>query len=258
MGKNLITLLFAFTLIVSASWELDFDDDYASASQTKPDVLDGLVAWWKMDEALWNGTAGEVKDATVNAYNGTSYGGSYTTNGVVGRCGYFNGSDGYVSAPNVNLGQTNNSTFCFWANPKNINQLAMPFGYRQATPPYSQLTIRFSDGTGLAAGAGKKFDAVWYPGYYGKSTDANVVDGNWHFFAVVFKYGDSITLYVDGVAPAQSPAGATSWAPLSGTIPITIGSGNTLWFYNGSVDEARVYNRALTADEILTIYNKFK
>lgn len=47
------------------------------SSQTVPGstLSNGLVGYWKMDEASWNGTAGEVKDSSGNGNNGTAFNG---------------------------------------------------------------------------------------------------------------------------------------------------------------------------------------
>lgn len=72
------------------------DDDIALAWQEfTPDA--DTVALWHMNEAAWNGTAGEVIDATGNGNDGTALNGANTiANGWFDRCGSFDGSDDWV------------------------------------------------------------------------------------------------------------------------------------------------------------------
>jgi predicted outer membrane repeat protein len=81
-----------------------------------------------------------------------------------------------------------------------------------------------------------------------------IVDTNWHHIAVV-KNGDAsnnVTFYVDGVASGSGSAGTVT-VP-SG--PKQIGAlldGSFVAHFNGSLDDVRLYNRALTAAEVLRL-----
>jgi hypothetical protein len=59
------------------------------------------------------------------------------------------------------------------------------------------------------------------------------------------------TAYLDGVAIGTF-AGTGPQAPSSSTVSFGGDSGN---FFNGSVDDVRLYNRALTLAEILSLYS---
>src|SRR5260221_12154036 len=71
--------------------------------------------------------------------------------------------------------------------------------------------------------------------------------GAWTHLAITYD-GAMIRLYVDGAETANSPV----TSPLtSSTAPLRIG-GDAVYgqFFNGTIDEVRVYARALSADEI--------
>ncbi len=54
--------------------------------------LDSLIGQWDMDESAWNGTSGEVEDASPNNLNGMALNGATTTtDGKVCRAGEFHG-----------------------------------------------------------------------------------------------------------------------------------------------------------------------
>jgi hypothetical protein len=85
-----------------------------------------------------------------------------------------------------------------------------------------------------------------------------VWDGNWHFVAGTYD-GAYVRFYVDGVE--VTPATATSLTinyalPTNSNLYIGayVAAGWCTLPFNGSIDEVRVFNRALTASEILGIY----
>ena len=96
-------------------------------------------------------------------------------------------------------------------------------------------------------------------------TSFTVTDTNWHH--VVFTYDGSVataglrtTLYVDGVNHGITIAGGTFTAILhEGNKPLTIGSftsgGSSAENWNGSISEVAIYNSALSASQVKTLYN---
>lgn len=81
--------------------------------------------------------------------------------------------------------------------------------------------------------------------------NANVNDGQWHHVAGVYD-GARIYLYVDGDLDVSE---ATSGAITANNYEVMIGrnaeKANRLW--NGWIDDVRIYNRGLTAEEITLI-----
>jgi len=91
---------------------------------------------------------------------------------------------------------------------------------------------------------------------------SDVTDGNWHHVAAVLEESDSdvsdVKLYVDGVE--ESPYSAVLGEPVntaSGAnvkIGVFAGSGGDRYF-NGRIDDVRIYSRGLSAVEILELAN---
>jgi len=78
-----------------------------------------------------------------------------------------------------------------------------------------------------------------------------VDDNKWHFVAVV---GDatSIRMYLDG---RSSPETTQSPSALIMTGPLSIGRQNGgTYYFTGSIDEVRVYSRALTTSDLQRVY----
>jgi uncharacterized repeat protein (TIGR01451 family) len=80
-------------------------------------------------------------------------------------------------------------------------------------------------------------------------------DGNWHHVAVVVALGSSVTFYVDGQLSSSYPINSVSAvAVTSFEMGITsIATSGT--YFTGSMDEVRVYNRALSASDVASLFH---
>lgn len=89
-------------------------------------------------------------------------------------------------------------------------------------------------------------------------------DGNWHYVVAVRNGTENkIYLYVDNVL--QNAGGTTfniTGGNLSSTADLSIGglieNGTPKYFYNGSIDEVAIYNRALTTTELNSHYDNMR
>jgi len=92
-----------------------------------------LVGYWKMDEASWNGTAGEVIDSSGTGNNGVAVGATgipTTGTGKFGNGGVFDGVDDYVSvADNNSLDITNAITVSAWVKADVVFSSRLGEGY---------------------------------------------------------------------------------------------------------------------------------
>jgi lysophospholipase L1-like esterase len=110
--------------------------------------------------------------------------------------------------------------------------------------------------------------AFWAPDSYGNKLSAGQ-NGNWdivqdsvalalttwHFVAV--SYDNStfmLTLYKDGVVIDTATVDPADRAVTDATIWIGAFNNNYLW--QGTIDDARIYNRALTEDQVLALYSQ--
>ena len=211
-----------------------------------------LIAWWKFDETSGNTAA----DSSSYGYHGTLTGniaaGSGWTGGKVGGALQFNGSNDYVNMPNDTNFDTSERTVCLWFNQNSLTSAG--------TSQYM-----FSSGTGSPNRFYMKVDNDDQRCQVGNSGPGEVYvrdvvsAGVWYHVALTYTLdasGNTARVYFNGGSSSNTASGFN----LSGASNVTVGSfrdGSSNWF-NGKVDDVRVYNRALSADEIKAIYDATK
>jgi len=211
----------------------------------------GLVANWKFDE----GSGTSASDSTGNGSTGTLQGGASWASGVVGTGSLdFNGTSGSLSVASSSTltSISNNFTISFWANPRSTHEID-PEG---TTGLYGVSGQRYvfgpsNSGNSGEAGAGVSVGtngvSVYEhgPGYMPATlVYQNAVSG-WTHVAVVYKDRQP-SLYVNGQLVRT---GAVSPMATVRAYPWNLG-GNSYGYFDGQVDDVRVYSRVLTAGEV--------
>lgn len=100
---------------------------------------------------------------------------------------------------------------------------------------------------------GSNYDFMLGFGSFGVTSAATVTVNSWQHVAAVFD-GSSITIYVNGVASGSTPVTSFSLPP--STVSMKIGGdgfGNE--YFAGTIDEVRIWNRALCQGEIMNNMN---
>jgi glucose/arabinose dehydrogenase/chitodextrinase len=206
----------------------------AIASATTPAAPTALVAAYGFNE----GAGTSVGDASGNNNVGAVSGAAWTTSGKYGKALVFNGSSSRVTindSPSVRL--TTAMTLEAWVNPSIADSSWRDLIYKGDDNYYLEATST----SGGAPGAGGTFAAS--PLY---GTAALLVN-TWSHLAVTYD-GSTIRLYVNG---AQVASRAETGAIEVSANPLQIGGDNIYGqYFQGIIDEVRVYNRALSAAEI--------
>ncbi len=212
-------------------------------------IANALVApvdyagYWPLDA-----TAGVVAaDASGNGDNGNVYGAAWNPNGHINGCLSFNGVNDYVQITNL---ISADFSIAFWV------QTSQSGG-----------TGQWYDGAGLVdgdvGGSTNGFGVALIGGNCGfgvgqpDTTIASTTpinDGAWHqCVATRVQATGVMTLYVDGNLQATG-AGNTNALTASAFLrfgQLASGAGS----FNGNLDEIRIYNRALGANEVTALYN---
>jgi len=185
-----------------------------------------------------------VHDVSGNGNNGTIYGATWTR----GRYGYalsFDGDD-YVETSEFYTG--NNITVTLWFKTSSSSSDAMDIfdKYSYASEAGVRFWVIPSSG-GIVASI-----ADLSPAYDTLTYTTTFYDENWHFVAIVHDENGRFELWYDGQLVASK---TTTIVDIADTNKVRLGkypSGTN--YFNGTIDEVRIYNRALTEEEIKALY----
>ncbi len=209
-----------------------------------PPPTDGLLAHWTLDDG--GGTT--AADQSGNGYHGTLDGDPLWSDGQLGGAVDFDGAGDHI---NVGLGPaivgTGGFTVSAWVRSSaNSNQVIVQ--QRSSAGYNGQYQLHLT-----AAG---KVRFWTFGGTYGPiaESSATINDGQWHHVVGVREDDGTTKIYIDGAVDG-SKAGAPR--PL---IPIDVYLGADMRghssFLIGSLDDVRIYNRALSAAELAGVGNR--
>lgn len=198
-----------------------------------------LVGYWEFE--------GNANDET-GVYNGTVEGNPLNVTGRVGQAFEFDGSTEYIDISfDQGLNITGDFTISAWGKTKGVSGgsedvifvSGFVFGDKQG------INLRFSNSGTI-------------DGYVGNGTALINVDADtafnlnqWYYVNLV-RDGTEVSIFVDGVKQIDTKilAGDIVYAP-SHLIHISQTGASSM---NGSIDSVKIYNRALSAQEILKQY----
>jgi hypothetical protein len=213
----------------------------------------GLIGYWKFEE----GSGNVVLDSSDNGNNGTIYGATWVIGKIDGALN-FDGTDDYVSIPSFTLPSLTSLTVAAW-----INSPLSQIGYIFYNGENGEFVLhngeRPFDGSvsgrypNLASFSVKLQDASIWDVY-----STTLTPNTWHHVVGVWTKGVSLRIYVDGVLAGENDIIPNEYLfnPGLGYIA-TVGRYYIPEpdYFQGSIDEIRIYNRALTNGEIETLYS---
>ncbi len=199
--------------------------------------------------------------------NGTVSGAVFNASGKLSGAYSFDGVDDYINVgtePTYESGATAISISTWvYVGPPNFDggvDLIMDSSGASANPGF-WLSVEDRNGGGVSAGINtfKTEVASSGGGYINARMPNNVINSSrWYFIAVTYNSSDNIKMYLDGIEQVLSIAdsGSGNYVPKNANLYIgCVNTGNTYCF-NGSIDEVAIWNRSLSASEILTLYKR--
>jgi len=224
------------------------------------------AAWWRLDE----GTGAVANDRTTNGNHGAITGGTWTTGKFNGALG-FNGTSDLVNAGNgASVQITGSITLEAWIRPAAPGPVRQPIiakwddngvaqrGYFIDLNVNNGLRARFDvSHNGLFGGGctqtGNAFSCANHSSAYSHPLTLN----QWYHVVGVFNSATrQVAIYVNGVL--QSETTATQSNIFNSNAPVLIGSGklggDAQDYFNGSIDEPRIWNMALDTAYVQKLY----
>ncbi|WP_162026986.1 LamG-like jellyroll fold domain-containing protein [Lentimonas sp. CC4] len=213
--------------------------------------LVGMLAEWNFDA----GTSSAVLDSTAHSFDAIAYNGTLVS-GLVGQGMSFNGSSSYVDLPVEAVSLISNEiTVSMWVN-------------GDATQPAAETILSAIDSSGnrvlnihLPWSSSK---VIWDAGNSGgtnydrisKDAFASEFMGRWnHWVFTKSATSGEMEIYLNGSLWHSGTGKARS---MDGMTAAFLGSGDGQSHYSGIIDEVKLYNIALSPDEISELYNAYE
>lgn len=197
-------------------------------------LSNGLVGYWKMDES-----SGNLTDSSGNSNTGTVSGTSIV-GGVFGNGRSFTGS----SYADITMNQTfQQTTVCTWLKTSTTT------GYI-----YTQNNVGNTANLGfLVTAAGKLSLGIWNGTTIPEATSTTTITSGTWIHGCAVRNGGEFKIYINGSLESSITNGNTNNIGTLASIGRNRVTNDT--YYNGQLDEMRIYNRALSPDEVSTLYN---
>ena len=203
----------------------------------------GLIAHWKLNES----SGSTAVDSSGSGYNGIIAGASWNpAGGILGGALQFDGDNDYVWSSYQGITGSNPRTCAAWIKTDQPSAEIMTWGHRDID---TGRWVVWLDETGVLrvdAGGGYIFGTTV------------LTDDLWHHIAVTSDGSttDNIVLYVDGQIEttgevvSQSINTQASATTKLGVFQLPLLGGS---YFSGLIDDARIYDRALSLQEIWSI-----
>jgi len=200
----------------------------------EPDTVD-LVAHYALD--------GNANDSSSNGFNGVANGGPTYGAGRDGQVIQFDGVDDHIVIAGVGIAEGASRTISGWAKASQtgISAWTDVFGFTGPSGAGGHFDIECVGDTGTTT-------AGYYGLHrYGWEQDIIPIDLEWHHLAATYD-GATVSWYGDGQLIGSTSSDAVPVVP-PGQVHIGKREDNTNHF-SGLVDEVRIYDVALSAEEI--------
>lgn len=210
---------------------------FVSSMNGQVNLKSGLVAHYPF--------VGNANDQSGNAYHGTVNGATLTSDrfGRANNAYSFNGIDNNIIIANtLGINLFSGFTIAAWVNftVDNTSGQTIVSNHKNYEPNGFNLAASFN-----------KAQINTNNANYSCATAETYNDGKWHLFIGTFN-GSQLVINVDGQTKATLNAEFT----IGGLANIHIGSDTDLSYYNGKIDDIRIYNRVLNNSEVQALFNE--
>jgi hypothetical protein len=182
-------------------------------------------------------SAAEVKDVSGNGNDGNAKNGASPAIGKLGQGYGFDGTDDYIQvSDDSSLDVSSEFTLSAWVYPQNVS------GNHSVFRKYNAYTLYYSS----------ELDFYnWADNTRLKCPTANTPENEWSHVTAVWNGQDKI-IYVNGKECARESS--TDFQTTSSDLGIGQEGDGSAYPFDGTIDNARIYDRALSADEVEKLY----
>ena len=207
-----------------------------------------LIAEYRFDECIWDGTAGEVKDSSGNNLHGTKYSSITTSAGDIINREVSSNAHGSIRVDNNEKLNPDTITVMAWIKPNTLNKWSSVI--------VKSTTSSWADGWGIAHYTGTN-DINFYFGKYNVSSPSANINLDEYSHVVGTYDGSEVKIYINGELKDTKTLDSSTIKKSSSMMNIARG-----WHdggkWDGKIDEVKIYDGALSLEEIKTIYNNEK
>jgi len=241
--KKILSLLLISLIIIGLFTVFNFN--VKSQIVGSGNIDSGLVGYWRFDENL--GTS--ISDSSGNSNTGLAIGTSWVTGKYGSGLNFTGNTNSYATIGNsASLTFTSSLSISAWINCTAIGSITQPIvmkRYGSSLYPFEfdyfvtthKIIFGFYNGTWNQVGTATS------------SCSANVL----HFVGIAFN-GTGVLFDIDGVFSSVALVGVLP----TNTANVTIGwKDDSTSFFNGMIDDVRIYNRVLSISEFSTLNNGF-
>ncbi|MFA7171216.1 MAG: LamG domain-containing protein [Candidatus Paceibacterota bacterium] len=245
----------------------DYNDGKAAhLGENNQDLNAGLVGYWNMEE----GSGQTVYDKSGNNNNGTlgasssagsddpTFGPGHDSSGPTGTAAVFDGVNDFMDAGDVLDMRTNDMTVSAWVKTDVANQSQSLVSKSKAAAQDYRYDVAVINGKIRIFMHGDGVEDIIVVG------NINVADDEWHFISALYDRDGNASIYVDGIYDTSLSISQWVGVDMNSNNPFRIGTYTAadnvtpVYLFDGSIDEVRIYNRALSEDEIRQLYNQKK
>ena len=204
-----------------------------------------MVGYWAFDEG-----SGSIAYDAVADNDGDLYGDASWTTGRIGAALSFDGDGDYVGVSSTGFLPTGSAarTMAAWIKTHDVMTTREVFVGYGGAGNFDACDLYSSEGSGDNTGK-----LVFNVYGYGLVGDTVVADGQWHHVAMTYD-GTTARVYTDGELENE-----VNWTLSTGSAGLVIGrqsypdAGPDYHYANAIIDEVRIYNRALSAEEVAAL-----
>ena len=218
----------------------------------------GLVGYWPLDSKSMK-SASTTADLTPQGNDGTLYGrplaSRLTTDrkGVENSAMAFNGTGDYVDTPTNQI--TNYPlTISVWFKVTGVDSQVTIISYnkRSESAKYIQLETRIIGVNKLLSAQVRNING-WSQSIYSSSVLSNDI---WYNGVVTINSSNYLKLYLNGIL-VNDYGNVVNFENVINNFAIGRLRYTSESFFTGSISDVRIYNRALSADEVKMLYEKY-